>query len=632
MTAGFSASAVHAAPGDEDPASVAPPTLPLTQLGSRSVLAFYGTQGTETLTIPVPQGLQPAELTAIVEVPVNLQTGTLDVTQDERTISRVPLPTGDRQPIVVPLAGVNVVNNAVTLTLRSYLVPLQGYCLDPTNPLRLTDSEIRYDGAEIAPRTVADFLPPVLRKLTLFVPAVPTNAESDGALRLATAVVARYGRQNPEIVVLPLAPGQTDPPESSVPMERQIVVREIPEVGVGLRGASGIPWLLVSGPSDRLASQARMLSSNVSQLAVSSNAVVGPLKSTPQLPADVTTIRALGQPGVNATALNPQVTIALDQTRLGRSVRNVRVHLRGSYTPLPSSVGGSVVAAINGETIDHWSTDGTGAIDRWVAIPDRLLQRYTNLGVAINIAGNTGRCGEFQPVTLTIDGDSPVESKQADPPLIAGLQSVPQALMPRMEIGLGQDRFADTSRALAILVGLQRLSALPMDTEVVSLQEAIDSPNPAILIASDGWSDQAITLPVAVNASGELKVAAIDGSSDATTLTLSPAQRFGSLQTVFDGRRPLLIATSDGAPDQIDALLTWLNADPVRWSRLTGTAVLAPAGRDPVTFGSDTPLPAAPSAERDERPFWWLGGGLVAVAVAGAGLMWWRTRRATPSD
>ena len=118
------------------------------------------------------------------------------------------------------------------------------------------------------------------------------------------------------------------------------------------------------------------------------------------------------------TALSPQVTIPLDQTRMGRSVRSVRVHLRGSYTPLPSSVGGSVVASVNGETIDHWTTDDTGAIDRWVAVPNRLLQRYTNLGVAINISGNTGRCGEFQPITLTIDGDSPVESELADPPLI----------------------------------------------------------------------------------------------------------------------------------------------------------------------------------------------------------------------
>jgi hypothetical protein len=619
-----------AEPGDGEALTVAP-VLPLSALGANSPLAFYGTQGTETLTIPVPPGLAPAELTAVVGVPVNVRAGTLNVTQDDRTISRVALPDDDRLPIVVPLAGVDVVDNAVTLLLRTYLVPVEGYCPDPTNPLRLVDAAIRYEGSETPPATVADFLPPVLRKLTLFIPATPKNVESDAAIRLATAVVARYGKQNPEIAVLPLPEGQAALPASSDPMERRIVIRESAEAGVGLRGADGVPWLLISGPPNQLVNQARLLSSNVAQMAVTSNAVVGPLKSTPQLPADVTTIRALGQPGVNATALNPQVSVALDQTRLGRSVRDVRVHLRGSYTPLPSSVGGSVVAAINGETIDHWTTDSTGVIDRWVAIPDRLLQRYTNLGVAIDISGNTGRCGEFQPITLTIDGETPVESRLADPPLSAGLQSVPQALMPRMEIGVGPDAFADTGRALSILVGLQRMSALPMDTVVMPLQQAIDSPNPALLIASDGWSDRAITLPVSANTSGEVKVAAIDVGSEATTLTLNPSQRFGSLQTVLDGRRPLLIATSNGAPEQIDALLAWLDSEPVRWSRLTGTAVLAPVGRDPVTYDAGPPAPAEARIGRDETPYWWVGAGVVAVVVVGAGMIWWRTRKA-PSD
>jgi hypothetical protein len=389
---------------------------------------------------------------------------------------------------------------------------------------------------------------------------------------------------------------------------------------------------LISGPPDQLVNQARLLSSDISRLAMSSSAVVGPLKSAPQLPPDLTTIRQLGQPGVNATALSPQVSIGLDQTRLGRSVENVRVHLRGSYTPLPTSVGGGVVAAINGETIDQWPTDRAGTIDRWVDIPNRLMQRYTNLGVAINITGNTGRCGEFQPITLTIDGDSPVQTTRADPPLSAGFQSAPQALMPRMEVGVGEDAFADTRRAVSILVGLQRLSALPLDTAVVPRQHAIDSPNPAVIIAADGWSDPRITLPISATQSGELKVAGIDGPADATTLALDPGQRFGSLQIVVDRGRTLLIATSNGDPAQLDGLLAWLNSDPMRWSRLTGTAVLAPAGGDPVMIGADEPQQSVMAAEAgNSLPYRWFGIGVLAVVAVGTGLIWWRSRSKTPS-
>ena len=84
--------------------------------------------------------------------------------------------------------------------------------------------------------------------------------------------------------------------------------------------------------------------------------------------------------------------------------------LKGSYTPLPSTVGGQVVVSVGGETIDRWAADSSGAIDRWVSIPQSELQRHTNLSVAVDIAGNTGQCGEFQPVTLTIDGATTIDS------------------------------------------------------------------------------------------------------------------------------------------------------------------------------------------------------------------------------
>ncbi|MET0475906.1 MAG: hypothetical protein ABW001_14835 [Mycobacterium sp.] len=622
----------RAAPGDDGTNTVAP-ALPLTELGANSTISFYGQQGVETMAIPIPPGLLPAELTAVVENPGNLRSGMLTVTQDDRTISRVRLPDGDTSPIAIPLAGVDVADNSATLVLRSYLTPSDGYCFDPTNPLRLSNTAIRFDGAETPPAAVADFLPPVLRKLTIFIPAKPLLIESEGAVRMATAVAARYGKQNPQVEVVPLLEGQTDPPQPSMPMERQIVIREGPETAVGLRGAAGVPWLLISGQPDQLVNQTRLLSSNVSRLAISSKAVVGPLKSTPQLPADVTTIRKLGQPGVNATALSPQVSIGLDQTRLGRPVRNVRVHLQGTYTVLPPNVGGSVVVAINGETLAQWPTDGAGVIDRWVDVPDRLLQRYTNLGVAIDITGDVGRCGEFQPITLTIDGETAVESGRAEPPVRAGFQSFPQALMPRFDIGIGPNAFDDTRRAVAVLVGLQRLSALPMDASVMPLQQAIDSPLPALLIASDGGLDQRITLPVSANDSGELKVVGVDGPTDETTLTLDPGQRFGSLQTVFDGKRALLVATSNGAPGRLDALLAWLDSAPNRWSRLSGDAILAPAGREPVAIGvAAAQEPEAVAERRDHLPYWFSGAGLAAIVVVGAAMIWWHRRRRTPGS
>lgn len=601
------------------------PTMDLRTLGVDPTIEFYGPQTSQTLTIPVPSGLTPTELVVTVNLPVDVQGGSLDVSQDDRPISRVALPA-DRSRIVIPLAGARIVDNAVAVRLDSYLTTADGTCrYDWTNPLRLLDGDVGYTGREIPPTAVADFLPPVLDKLTLFVPPDPDRTESEAALRLATAVVAHYGMQRPDIDVVASDGAALPPPQ---PMERQIVVRTADAPGLSLQGPNIIPALVVSGSEGEIINQARLLTSDISKLAIRSKAVVGPLSRTPQLPGDLTTIRKLGQPGVNATSMiNPRVTIPLDQTRLGRSVQGVRVHLQGFYTPLPASLTGQVVVSVGGRAIDRWPTDGEGRIDRWVEVPDADLQRYTDLTVALDAAGSTGRCGEFQPLTLTIDGETAVESRHANPPAVGGFQAMPQALMPRVEVGLNEG-FADLRRAVLILTGLQRLSSRPLDTAVRSLDDAIASPNPAVLISADGWDDNRIPLPVGVESDGVVTVENVDDSGQATTLTLEPSAGFGSLQTAYTGGRSVLIATSADAPEELDRLLGWLDADLARWSTLSGDAVVVAAGREPIELTTPAAQARAPEGPRDRTALYLgISAAVVLLAVVGGGIVAARASR-----
>ncbi|HEX5145299.1 MAG TPA: hypothetical protein VFW21_15655 [Mycobacterium sp.] len=610
------------------------PTLGLRDLGVDPDLLFYGQVGTVLLTVPVPDGMTPESLDVTVQMPVNVRSASLTVSQDNRVLRQVDLPpTGG--PLVIPLDGVRVDGNSANLMLRSYLLPLEGYCLDPTNPLRLVNSAVTFAGTELAPSTVADFLPPVLRRLVIYVGTKPSQAEADAVVKLATSVEAHYGQQDPDIVVAPLAGGAPPvaPPGDSPPLERHIVVSEGPDAGVSLLPAStGMPALLITGSANDITNQARLITSAIGRYALGSKAVVGPLRNTPQLPGNETTIRELGQPGVNAVALNPQVGINLDQTRLGRSAQNIRVHLIGSYTPLPTTVGGQIVATIGGETIERWAADPSGVIDRWVDIPDRLLQRYTTLAVQVNISGNTGRCGEFQPITLTIDGSTVVQSKAAKPPVPEGFQSLPQTLMPRVQIGVGSDVFADTMRAVSIMTGLQQLSALPIDTSVVPLKEAIDSPNPAILISADGWDNNRLPLPVTAPDTVPTTLSVVDDNGNPTTLTLEPQLKFGSLQTIFDGKRSVLVATSsNGAAGQLDALLGWLAADKHRWSTLNGLGIVSVPGREPVTVPGGATSSAAAVSHESPQWWWWAGGGLAVIVAVGALWLTLRSRRRSGS-
>ncbi|MCX2932698.1 hypothetical protein ORI20_20710 [Mycobacterium sp. CVI_P3] len=624
---------------DDDPGSALATTLSLAAVGSETSLWFFGDATSASLSFPVPPGLIPDTLNATVDLPFPMRSGILSVMQDDRLISRIGLPLADLAPVVIPLGGLDVVDDSASVTLRLTSLAEDGYCLDQLNPVGLIDSSITYAGTEVPPTNVADFLPPILRVLTIGVPSTPSQAESDAAVQLAAAVQARYRTQEPRVILAPLADGATTIDVAPQPMERQIVIKEGPDAGLSLTGPA--PQLLISGPPDKLTNQTRLLTDPSLNMAVSTKVTASELHPSPPLPGDSTTLAQLGQPSLSNASVSPQVGIALDQTRFGHPSQGFRLHLMGSYTPVPSDLGAQLTASVDGEIFDSWSVERAGAIDHWVEVPDRLLSRYTNLVIGIETSGHTGRCNEFRPITLTINGDTVVESTPAQPPIPAGFLSLPQALMPRMQVGLGTQNFADTARATQIIVGLQHLSVMPLQTQVTSLKQAIDSTDPAILVSPDSWEDSSVVLPVS-DRDRQLTLKGFGDSDQETTLTLDPGIRFGSLQTVIDGQRSLLVATSNGAPEQLDELLRWLDDDPKGWSKLRGSVVVAVEGQAPQLVPGRTPQsvygpPVSP--ENDQKsgqtaaavPAWWTAVGVTTAIVIAVGAFWLGGRRSRRS-
>jgi len=607
------------------------PTLSLADLGSSTTISLYGRRDVTSTNISfqVPEGLSPVALNASVELPVKLRSGTVAVKQGNRVISKLELPADDGAPIVIPLVGTQVYGDWVNLTLTATTLPPEGYCWDPQYPMRLTNGAIAFTGTEALPTTVAAFLPSVLRRLTIGLPAKPSQAESDAAVHLATAMARRYGGQNPDVVLVPLADGASALGGPSGPLERQIIVKEGPDKGLSLQGGPGVQALLIAGTGNELTNQTRQLSDSSLQFALSPKVVAGQLVTDQKLLRDITTLEEMNRSGLNSEALWPEVGIELDQTGFGHSLGGVRVHLMGSYTPLPDSFGGEVRASARGETIGRWPADSTGTIDQWVDIPDRLLKRSTTLQVGVRTTGDPGQCGDYLPLTLRIDGDTQIEAHPANPPVTQGLQAFPQALGPRVQVGIGADSFGDTIRAAQIMVDLQRSSDVPLDTTVTSLKQALSSSEPAVLVSADGWTEKSIALPFSAD-QGRITVAGMDNDGKPTTLNLDSEIRFGSLQTVFDGRRSLLIATSNGAPAQLDELLRWLSGERGRWSGLDGRAIVALPGAEPVTI-PNPPVELSETTDGNTQdthaPARWAAGGVVAVAAIGAAVILSRARR-----
>jgi hypothetical protein len=108
--------------------------------------------------------------------------------------------------------------------------------------------------------------------------------------------------------------------------------------------------------------------------------------------------------------------------------------------------------------------------------------------------------------------------------------------------------------------------------------------------------------------------------SGSGSMIVSRAYSCGSLQAFVDRGRSLLIATSNAAPAQLDDLVRWMSADPRRWSKLDGVAVVSVPRQDPVVVGAQPAIAA--SVGQGTRPaLRWVAGSVIALVALGVGAL-----------
>ncbi|WP_141717394.1 cellulose biosynthesis cyclic di-GMP-binding regulatory protein BcsB [Nocardia altamirensis] len=615
--------AASAAPGEV--------TLGLKTLGLGKSLTFPGAAHEVSLTLPLLPGLVPTAIVGTVQLPPHVGRGAMEVHSGERLLDRVEIPVAPRAPIRLGLAGAEVVDNAISVTLASSLISDAGFCVTDWlgRPLALTEVGVVYSGEEVQPTTVADFLPPVLQRLTIYLPADPAEVESAAAMTLSAAVIARYGSQPVTVAVRPIPASGEIPDDPLDLLERQVVIGESPNPGLRLSPGPK-PRLTINGEKKSLPDQMRLLVSDLTKVAISSAATAVALPQAPIIAPERTTLGELGQTQLTSTALGAvRVDVGIDQSRLGRPSKDVRVRLHGSYTPLPNTLNGQLTVTAGDIHIDSWPVDASGRFDRWISVPNSVLGRFTTLSVTFHQAGLTHGCGLEQPLTLTIDPSSEVTSNAANPPIPSGFGALPQALLPDVQVGLRTPGFADTARAVTVLTGLQRLTAIPMRPELVPFDQAVQSKTPAVLIAANGDVPESIRLPLTQTDAG-LALTDTEGKP-ITRITIDPTTPFASLQSTWSGGRTVVVGTSSNAPEHFNRILEWLDADLDRWSRLHGSVLFQADNRAPEFVDTDTMATPAPStAEMDTvaRILTAAGAAVVLVGVlVGIGILVRRGRR-----
>ncbi|MDV8077177.1 hypothetical protein R4P47_11455 [Rhodococcus sp. IEGM 1370] len=575
------------------------------------------------LTVPSPAGSVPSMLDAVLTVPAWLDRGWVDVESDGRPITRITLDNAAPTTAVsIPLAAVPTVDGAIALDLIPSLIPDDRYCPDPaSDAVRLIDATVAYQGQPAVPGTIADFLPVVLRTLTLFVPSDADRETITAATIVATSVIHHYGAQPVRVAVRPDSELAGAAPDG--PFERSVVLAKNSDAGVELIYPvdQAPPRMYLTGTGSDLTDQARLITSDLSDIAVSTAASAGPSSATAQLPPESITLDDLGigtvtgSGGATATA-----SITIDQTRLGRSASNLSVHLIGSYTP----GAGSVRATVNGSPLAVWEADDTGRLDRWIDVPNSALSRVETLDISVDHPSTTGGggCSAAADTSVTVDGSTLVRSSDSTTPAPLGLRSMPQALMPQFEIALADESYAGVVRAVTMATGLQRLSSLPLLPEVVSMEQALDGSAPALVIAPASELPDTVTLPLSSIDETTFRVADPESAGGAVELTVDTDEPFATVQVTSVQDNAVLVGSWNSAPDRFDAMLSWLDDDPARWFALDGDIVFAAQNTEPISLsgsalsGADDTV-AAPENTTDRTTVLVVGVGLAVLTVAG---------------
>lgn len=623
---------------EQDSTEQEPATVPLAfgEMGLGGSVALTGQRGRTSVTLPVPDGTTPVALRGALEVPAGIERGWLDVTHDERFVGRVDLGGGaPTVPVAVPLTGVPVTGESVTLELATTIVPTTGSCLNSrdSSTVRLQDPVVDYAGAPMSPTTVADFLPPVLRTATLVLPDEPTADQATAALTLAAAVVDRYGSQ-PVRTVVRRASDRVGAPADG-PFDRTVVVAPGAEAGLRLEPASDPavpPALVVSGDGPALLDQIALVGGEAAELAVADRVSAGSLTVPPVLTADAMTLGDMGLgPVTQRGSGEVTVTIPVDQTRLGRAGSAMRVHVLGTYTPLSTGVAGSIHVAVGERDLDVRAADSSGVVDTWVDVPADSVERVTSVDVILRTTGNGDACSTGGALTLTIDSGTTVTTSGGTPDT-RGFASVPQSLMPAVDVALAQQTFANTARAITVLTGLQRLSARPLIPTVVPFDDVAGSSEPAVVVAPDGLAAfgpaaEDLRLPLGTTGTTVLTLSGEDGDARVTVDSSAP---FASLQVLRQNDRSVVVATST-ASTQLDGLLAWLADDARRWDGLRGDVLFGTAAREPVSLSSvrESAAPAAVASGSTAPTAVWsvlvIGGIALVVGLIAAALVYVRS-------
>ena len=556
-----------------DPAP-SPALLTLSLLSNGKPQTLTAPSGDAFFTLYVPPGTTPVEFVATILVRGPVTGGIATITTPTSIYPENLTTVKGTSNISAPLSADDIQNGVVGIHVHVDL-NLDPNFLNP-NGCTSTDSVVaqiqsadgELAGAVTSPTTPADFWPPSLSHVTIWVPPLDALSPSEAAdaalasMQVAATVAQQYGPNT----TVSFAEG-TPPSKLISPISRNVAIEPTntsPSSQIRVDTVGTAPVLVVAGQGNGLVSAARSVGAGQLRLATAAQATNVTSGQPKANPSQVTvskngtreiTLAQLGTPTTIEGLGTVDVTQSLSQAQFGVPISTLQLRLQANYTPPPPGGVATVSALVGGYIVASQRLGSSGTLTMDGSLPASVLNRTQTVDFRLDYSPPGGFChAGLVPVQVTLNPASGFAAQpgQTLPP---GFARSPQDIAPGINVDLvsvNDSTLIDGCQIVASLA--QILPSLPTVNVVPTNTVATGHETEVVVGATQAIANE-LHPPL------QLEPFRTESTSG-VTVGYTVDQPFAALESFTQNGRDVILAGAYGQPELTGLLTAALDSSP----------------------------------------------------------------------
>lgn len=400
-----------------------PGLLTLSLLSNGKPQTLTAPSGDDFFTLYVPPGTTPVEFVATLLVRGPVTGGIATITTPTSVYPQNITTVNGTSNISAPLTANDIQNGVVSIHVHVDL-NLDPNFLNPngctqTNAVvaQIQSADGKLSGTVASPTIPADFWPPSLSHVTVWVPPLdtlsPTEAENAAlaSMQVAATVAQQYG----PATAVSFAEG-TPPSKAINPITRNVAIEVTtsgPSSEIRVDTVGTAPVLVVAGQGSGLVSAARSIGSGQLKLATAAQVTgvtSGPFTANPSqvmVSKNGTreiTLAQLGTPTTIEGLGTVDVTQSLSQAQFGVPISSLQLRLQANYTPPPPGGVATFSALVGGYLVASQRLGTSGTLAMEGNVPTSVLNRTQTIDFRLDYSPPGGFChAGLVPVQVTLN-------------------------------------------------------------------------------------------------------------------------------------------------------------------------------------------------------------------------------------